>query len=255
MPQTGPILARLDDERRNLLRSGETIEQFPEVTRLAIGEHRMISWSRLSDANVETVIAREIAHHRALGAAFEWKVYAHDTPADLVARLARHGLAVGPCEAVMIYDLAHLPDWMAEMPGVRVERLTRAEQLSDFRTVLVDVFGEANDATIAALADALASGSREHLGYVAYADDEPASVGRLYTHPQSAFGGLYGGSTRAKFRGRGLYRALVAARARDAMELGAKYLLVDALPTSRPILERLGFAHLTDTWPCECSPA
>jgi hypothetical protein len=27
-------------------------------------------------------------------------------------------------------------------------------------------------------------------------------------------------------------------------------LLVDALPTSRPILEKLGFVRLTDTWPC-----
>jgi len=35
---------------------------------------------------------------------------------------------------------------------------------------------------------------------------------------------------------------------------GAKYLLVDALPTSRPILERLGFQHLTDTWACEWTP-
>ena len=153
----------------------------------------------------------------------------------------------------MIYDLARLPDWMAATPGVRVERLARIEQLVDFRAVLVDVFGEANDSTIAALAHALASGSSEHLGYVAYADDEPASAGRLYTHPESAFGGLYGGSTRAKFRGRGLYRAHRGPR-RDAIELGAKYLLVDALPTSRPILERLGFAHLTDTWPCEFSP-
>ena len=43
---------------------------------------------------------------------------------------------------------------------------------------------------------------------------------------------------------------MVAARARDAVRLGAEYLIVDALPTSRPILERLGFVHLTDTWPC-----
>jgi hypothetical protein len=27
--------------------------------------------------------------------------------------------------------------------------------------------------------------------------------------------------------------------------------VVDALPTSRPTLERLGFERITDTWPCE----
>jgi hypothetical protein len=106
------------------------------------------------------------------------------------------------------------------------------------------------------LYEALRSGSTQHRAYVAYdaPGGEPVSIGRLYTHPDSAFGGLYGGGTLAAFRGRGFYRATVAARARDARELGARYLLVDALPTSRPILESLGFQHLTDTWPCEWAP-
>ena len=101
------------------------------------------------------------------------------------------------------------------------------------------------------LVDGLRAGSTEHQGYVAYADGQPVSIGRLYTHPDSVFGGLYGGATLQAYRGRGFYRALVAARARDAAELGARYLLVDALPTSLPILERMGFQRVTDTWPCE----
>ena len=80
------------------------------------------------------------------------------------------------------------------------------------------------------------------------------SVGRLETHPDGMFAGLYGGGTLASHRGRGFYRAMVAARARDAIELGARYLMVDALPTSRPILERLGFVRLTDSWPCIWRP-
>jgi len=50
------------------------------------------------------------------------------------------------------------------------------------------------------------------------------------------------------FRGRGLYRATVAERARIASTAIAG-LYVDALPTSRPILERLGFVRLTTTTP------
>ncbi|MDB5295009.1 MAG: acetyltransferase, partial [Phycisphaerales bacterium] len=79
-------------------------------------------------------------------------------------------------------------------------------------------------------------------------------AGRLYTHPASAFAGLYGGGVRPAYRGRGFYRAVVAARARDAVAAGARYLQVDALPTSRPILERMGFAKVTETWPCEWRP-
>ncbi len=136
-----------------------------------------------------------------------------------------------------------------------VVRVATPRHLADFRRVAEDVFGKDYAFTTAQLADAIAAGSTQHLGYVAYAGDgEPAAIGRLYTHPRSHFGGLYGGGTRAAFRGQGFYRALVAARARDAAGLGARHLIVDALPTSRPILRRMGFEHLTDTWPCEWRP-
>src|SRR5688572_15373512 len=94
-------------------------------------------------------------------------------------------------------------------------------------------------------------GSTQQGAYVGYAGEEAVSVGRLYTNQESPFGGLYGGATIAAYRGRGFYRALVAARARDAVAAGARFLRVDALPTSRPILERLGFYWVADTWPCE----
>ncbi len=45
-------------------------------------------------------------------------------------------------------------------------------------------------------------------------------------------------------QGRGVYRALVAARAAEARRRGVRYLTVDARETSRPILERLGFQPL-----------
>lgn len=41
----------------------------------------------------------------------------------------------------------------------------------------------------------------------------------------------------------------VAERARIARERGHRWLVVDALPASRPILERLGFERLTSTTP------
>ena len=49
--------------------------------------------------------------------------------------------------------------------------------------------------------------------------------------------------------GRGLYRATVAKRAELARERGYRWLYSDALPTSRPILERLGFVAITTTTP------
>ncbi|QYC42645.1 hypothetical protein Nocox_25210 [Nonomuraea coxensis DSM 45129] len=52
-----------------------------------------------------------------------------------------------------------------------------------------------------------------------------------------------------EWRGRGVYRALVAYRARDALARGYRYLQVDASAESRPILARLGFAALATTTP------
>lgn len=244
------ILRRLDEERRAVARGGEVLERVEPVTRARSGDgsHHWIIHSSLTEANADEVIAREASHYRGLGVECEWKVFAHDTPGDLKERLRRAGFEVGPLEAVMVFDLRDAAEWMGA--GEEVVRVDRAEQVADFRRVAEAVFQKDYSYTANQLLEALAVGSMNPRGYVAYADGTAASIGRLYTHPASWFGGLYGGGTLAEFRGRGLYRAVVAARARDAKELGAKYLVVDALPTSRPILERLGFERVTDTWPC-----
>jgi hypothetical protein len=258
MIDRGAILRRLDEERRRLARDGEIIDVLRHVTRLRAGEppQYVVIYSSLLPDNADDVIAGEIEHHRRLGVQFEWKVYAHDRPADLLERLRRHGFEVGPCEAVMVYDLSDRGGWISEGDAQthKVVRMERLDQLADFRRVAEEVFGKDYSFTINQLTEAIRAGSRHHVGYVAYAAGEPVSVGRLYMHPQSHFAGLYGGGTLAAYRGKGFYRAMVAARARDAVAQGAKYLVVDALPSSRPILERMGFERVTDTWPCEWRP-
>ena len=250
------IRQRLDEERRTLLSGADVIDVRPLVTRgsSSTWSQYWIAYSALSESNADAAIAEETAHHRALGQPFEWKLYAHDRPADLKDRLQRHGFNIGPLEAVLVLDLAHAPAWVDAPPSQDVVRLERVEQVALYRAVAEEALGKDYSLTSGQLADAIRAGETNHLGYVAMCDGEPASIGRLYTHPDSHFGGLYGGATLERFRGRGLYRAVVAARARDARAFGAKYLIVDALPTSRPILERLGFVHLTDTWPCEWTP-
>lgn len=248
------ILRRLDKERRTLARDGESLQALADATRLvsADGSRHTLIHSALTAQTADAAIAREIAHYRELGAGFEWKVYSHDQPADLLDRLKRAGFAVGPHEAVLVYDLAQPFAWPIE-PGSTVQRVDRPDQIAVFRQLAEAIFAKDYTFTATELAAALAAGSTQHRGYIAYAGDIPVSVGRLYTHPQSWFAGLYGGGTLPAWRGQGHYRALIAARARDAVALGARYLQVDALPTSRPILERLGFQWLTDTWPCDWS--
>ena len=80
--------------------------------------------------------------------------------------------------------------------------------------------------------------------YVAYVNGTPACAGRLNFDPTSQFASLWGGSTVSDYRRRGLFTALVAVRAQEAKQRGARFLTVDARPMSRPILERNGFKLL-----------
>ncbi|MDT0419668.1 acetyltransferase [Streptomyces sp. DSM 41982] len=82
----------------------------------------------------------------------------------------------------------------------------------------------------------------------------PLHASRIEFVPGTDFAGLWGGSTLAAWRGRGLYRATVAARARIAAARGVRYLQVDASADSAPILRRLGFVALTTTTPYIWTP-
>ena len=94
------------------------------------------------------------------------------------------------------------------------------------------------------------SGLPDHaVAVVAYIDGQPVSGGRVDFEDDVEFAGLFGGVTLPEYRRRGLYRATVARRAELARERGYRWLYSDALPTSRPILERLGFVPITTTTP------
>lgn len=84
--------------------------------------------------------------------------------------------------------------------------------------------------------------------YLAYVADGPAATAWVYFEPESAFARLHAGSTVEAYRGRGLYRALLAARAQEAMARDYGYLIVGAGNMSRPIVARYGFQYLTTAY-------
>ena len=85
--------------------------------------------------------------------------------------------------------------------------------------------------------------------WVAEADGRMVCAGRLERVAGTEFAGLWGGATVAEWRGRGIYRALTAARARSALRMGARLLHSDSTGYSRPILERNGFVAVSTTRP------
>ena len=98
--ETEAILALYDLEQRiNIEYPGVRKERRPQVIRYVseTGSLHFILYSRLSGADVEAVIAEEQAYFGPLGEV-EWKVYAHDQPADLRQRLVARGLDILPCQ-------------------------------------------------------------------------------------------------------------------------------------------------------------
>jgi GNAT superfamily N-acetyltransferase len=89
---------------------------------------------------------------------------------------------------------------------------------------------------------------------VAEAGDDVVCAAWIRFAAGSEFASLWGGGTLPDWRGRGIYRAIVAYRANLAAQRGFRYVQVDASDDSRPILERLGFVAVTTTTPFIWSP-
>jgi predicted GNAT family acetyltransferase len=85
--------------------------------------------------------------------------------------------------------------------------------------------------------------------WIAEAAGVVVSAGRLQPVAGSDFAGIWGGVTRPGWRGRGIYRALTAARARSALVAGRTLIHSDSTDLSRPILERSGLVACSTTTP------
>ncbi|WP_328685378.1 GNAT family N-acetyltransferase [Streptomyces sp. NBC_00343] len=213
-----------------------------------------VLWSDLDETDADATIAEQIAYFTALGRDFEWKLYGHDLPTDLGQRLAAAGFTPEPQETLMIGEVtaltldAQLPD------GIRLLPATDRAGIDLVADVHEKAFGTDSARLRARLLAQLAAEPDTVVAVVALAGDEPVSAARMELVPGTRFAGLWGGGTVEAWRGRGIYRALIAHRARIAADRGYRYLQVDASDQSRPILERLGFSPLTTTTPYVYEP-
>jgi GNAT superfamily N-acetyltransferase len=243
---THEVLARFDAEMRRdpPAGAGSRIERSGSVVRER-GSHNLIcSWDFSVD-ETERVVAGEAAFFRRLGEDVEWKVYAHDRPENLAAVLAANGFAAEERETVMVLDLGVRENEWPANSDIEVRLVKTAAELETYLAVTEQAFGSAAQSTAQSLAARALGVAPDTFAYVAYVAARPVAAGRLELPHGRAFASLWGGGTDPSFRGRGVYRRLVAERARWARTRGYAYLTVDAQQTSRPILERLGFTALT----------
>ncbi|MGW3133058.1 GNAT family N-acetyltransferase [Streptomyces sp. NPDC001123] len=260
---TAALLAAYDAQTRAVQpvpAPGITYEHDGPVLRM-VGQHRGFvtgprDWGGVRGPELDALIARQRDFFAARGEAVEWKTRGHDDPADLPDRLRTAGFVPEPPETVVIAlveDLAVAAP--ALPPGVTLRRVTADADLDRIAALETAVWG-ADMAWIAGhLRGRLAVAPDDNEIYVAEAAGEVVSAAWVAFRPGTDFAMLLGGSTLAEWRGKGVYRALVALRATRAAARNAPYLLVEASADSAPILRRLGFRTLTTTTPYVWTPA
>ncbi|MGW1005792.1 GNAT family N-acetyltransferase [Streptomyces sp. NPDC002520] len=236
--------ARPDGPGARIERAGAVVRQVAD----AQGWNGVL-WSGLDAASADRAIGEQIARFTALGRDFEWKLYGHDEPADLGARLTAAGLRAEPEETLMIGETARLAVDAKPPTGVRFVPVVDPAGVDLVVDVHDKAFGTDGTQLRHRLHAQLAAHPGTAVAVLALADDEPVGAARIELTPGTRFAGLWGGGIVEAWRGRGIYRALVAHRARVAADHGYRYLQVDASPMSRPILARLGFHVLSTTTP------
>jgi hypothetical protein len=243
-------------QRRDLELPGMRREALPQLVRFVdlLGTDSAVLYSRLTPESADDTIREQVAYFDSLGHTFEWKHYDYDTPPDLQARLVAHGFVADEPETVVVLDVADLPPALTGPVHADIRPITSPEDLDAVIGIKEEVWEDDASWLRQQLTNELRLTPDLIRIYVAYVDGVPASSAWLRLHPGTQFGSLWGGSTLMAYRGRGLYTALLAVRAQDALARGVRFLTVDASPMSRPILEKLGFQAIGVTTPCVWSP-
>lgn len=207
--------------------------------------HNVVQRFRLAPDEVEAAVAEVRAIFRARGRKeITWEVGPSSTPADLYERLAALGMVPDdePEAAGMVLSRPP-PETRAD---VTVAPVTDLAGFHAHMVILRRCFGGgAPDPTEeeAAREYERRRGREDHLRrFLALADGKPVAASDAILVDDAVV--LCGGATLPEARGRGAYRALVAARWQAAVERGTPVLVVQAGKMSRPILERLGFERV-----------
>lgn len=265
-PET--VLAAFDEElRRQPVPDppGAWIEREDEVIRSLAGAEGWngVTWSALNSRNADAIIAAQISRFAELGVTWEWKHYSYDEPRDLPERLLATGFQREAQEVLLVAAIEDLLLEVSPPAGVELrpvgdrdwagashdDPVAELDDLDALVRVHEEVFGGEHAALRNDLLAAMNQRPSRAAAVVAWAQGAPIASGRVEFHNGTQFASLWGGGTVPAWRSRGVFRALVVYRAALASRRGFRYLQVDALPASQPILRRLGFVELAKTTP------
>lgn len=219
------------------------------------GRFGFVIYSYLDEEGADLAIQTQIRRFSELGSNFEWKLFEHDQPPDLLARLERHGFTIEEAESILVLDLEQageaLESGRRKPPaGIQFCRIRDMQALADIVKLEEAVWEEQMGWLKGDLGELLQKAPDYLSVYLAVDGDQPVSAAWSFFAPGSRFVGLYGGATLPAYRGAGLYSTLLELRAQEARQRGRRFLTVDASEMSRPILLRRGFRLMGISHPC-----
>jgi Acetyltransferase (GNAT) domain len=197
--------------------------------------------SDVLEADAERVIDEVIATYHAMQKPVKWSVGPWTRPLDFGERLARRGFVSWNVVGMGMSTASTLA---SANEGVRVVEVEERQGLATYAECAQRAW-ESPLPEIEAEIDALAAAIAERTIrlYVVEVDGSP--VGAAATVARGDYAYLLGAAVEPKGRGRGAYRALVAARLGDLFRSEIGYAVTHAREhTSAPILARLGFETL-----------
>jgi hypothetical protein len=209
-------------------------------------DRTIVQWSA-TDRPLPELIAEVRNRVRDAGRpVLRWWVNDRTAPADTAEVLQQHGFELIETVEVLAVELID-PDQLTAALQVPEDVIARpandAESIYLAGQIGSKVFNEAppTPAQLAEDNEHLAQESPPTRRYVAYLENQPVgSAG--YTLVDDVLR-LWGGGVLPEARGRGAYRALLAARCLDGIRRGATLALVKGrTETSAPVLRRAGFA-------------
>jgi ribosomal protein S18 acetylase RimI-like enzyme len=250
----GAVLDAFDRQIRRSARPErpeDRLEQSDELVRHIGGEDGWngVIWSRLDEGNADRVIAGEVRRFAELPGQWEWKQYSYDSPPDLPERLLAAGFTAEEPEALLVAEIADLDLNVVLPDGVVLRPALDAADIDALVSVNNAVFGGDHAAYGRNLLGRLTKQPASLSCVIAWAGEFAICSGRVEFAEGTEFASIWGGGTLPAWRGRGVFRAVVAHRAALAAARGFRYLQVDASGESQPILERLGFVRLATTTP------
>ena len=183
----------------------------------------------LDGAELDALIARQVEVFAERGERFEWKLHGHDLPADLPERLRAAGFAPEEVETVVIAPVDAIAGDPLLPDGASLREVVGAADFDRIAAMEEAVWGDDSRGWLAESLEKERAADPDAISIVVVeAGSEVVCAAWVRFEGGTDFATLWGGGTLPAWRGRGIYKAMVAYRANLARERGYRFVQVDA---------------------------